>query len=412
MTHSPDAAATFGPLAGCKVLELGSIVAGPYCGRLLADHGADVIKLEAPGGDLLRGLGHHYRGKSLFWASIHRNKRIISVDLKRPEGIDIVRRLMLRSDIVVENFKPGTLEKMGLGYDAVSKDNPGLVMVRISGYGQTGPYADRPGYGVIGEAMSGLRSIIGDPDRPPPRAAVPLTDYITGVHAAYGAMAALFHRERTGQGQVVDTALYESAFSLMENFVPAFDKLGVVPQRTGPRLPRSAPNSLYPTKDEKFIHIAASNDSIFGRLLAAMGREDLAEDAEVGDLMWRRNHEDEVDALVAEWTVEHDIDALARILRDHAVPSAPIFTIEDVFADPHVQARDMLVETPDAEVGPLTLGGIVPKMTKTPGELRWTGRACGADTRDVLRSDLGMSDDDIDRLQSESVIVCADNGRD
>ncbi len=412
MTSSSDSAAPFGPLAGCKVLELGSIVAGPYCGRLLADHGADVIKLEAPAGDRLRGLGHHYQGKSLFWASIHRNKRIISVDLKAPEGQDIIRRLMLQSDIVIENLSPGTLEKFGLGYDAISKDNPGLVMVRISGYGQTGPYADRPGYGVIGEAMSGLRSIIGDPDRPPPRAAVPLTDYITGVHAAYGAMAALFHRERTGQGQIVDTALYESAFSFMENFVPAFDKLGVVPERTGPKLPGSAPNNLYPTKDGKFIHITASNDSIFVRLLTAMGRFDLAEDGDYADDAWRRSNEDTVDDLVAGWTIQHDIAELAGILRDHAVPSAPIYTIEDVFADPHVQARDMLVETPDAEVGHLTLGGIVPKMTKTPGELRWTGRACGADTREILRSDLGMSTDEIDRLQSESVIVCADNGRD
>jgi len=411
MTSSSDSAAPFGPLAGCKVLELGSIVAGPYCGRLLADHGADVIKLEAPAGDRLRGLGHHYQGKSLFWASIHRNKRIISVDLKAPEGQDIVRRLMLQSDIVIENLSPGTLEKFGLGYDAISKDNPGLVMVRISGYGQTGPYADRPGYGVIGEAMSGLRGITGDPDRPPPRVGVPLTDYITGVHAAYGAMAALFHRERTGQGQVVDTALYESAFSFMENFVPAFDKLGVVPERTGPKLPGSAPNNLYPTKDGKYIHITASNDSIFARLLIAMGRTDLAEDGNYGDDAWRRSNEDTVDDLVAGWTIQHEIAELDVILRDHAVPSAPIYTIEDVFADPHVQARDMLVETPDAEVGSLTLGGIVPKMTKTPGELRWTGRACGADTRDVLRSDLGMNDDEIDRLQSESVIFCADNGR-
>lgn len=411
MTPSSEEAAPFGPLAGCKVLELGSIVAGPYCGRLLADHGADVIKLEAPGGDRLRNLGHHFQGKSLFWASIHRNKRIISVDLKAPEGQDIIRRLMVQSDIVVENLSPGTLEKFGLGYEAISKDNPGLVMVRISGYGQTGPYADRPGYGVIGEAMSGLRSIIGDPDRPPPRAAVPLTDYITGVHAAYGAMAALFHRERTGQGQVVDTALYESAFSFMENFVPAFDKLGVVPERTGPKLPGSAPNNLYPTKDGKYIHITASNDSIFVRLLGAMGRSELAEDAEFGDDTWRRSNEDTVDDLVAEWTIQHDITELDGILREHAVPSAPIYTIEDVFADPHVQARDMLVETPDAEVGPLTLAGIVPKMTKTPGELRWAGRACGADTRDVLGSDLGMSEDEIDRLQSESVIVCADSRR-
>ncbi len=225
-------------------------------------------------------------------------------------------------------------------------------------------------------------------------------------------MAALFHRERTGQGQVVDTALYETAFSFMENFVPAFEKLGVVPERTGAKLPGSAPNNLYPTKDGKYIHITASNDSIFARLLTAMGRTDLAEDGDYGEDAWRRSNEDAVDDLVAAWTCQHDIAELDGILRDHSVPSAPIFTIEDVFADPQVRARDMLVETPDAEVGSLTLAGIVPKMTKTPGELRWTGRACGADTREVLRADLGMSDAEIDRLQSASVIVCTDNGRD
>lgn len=394
-----------GPLQDCRVLELGSIVAGPYCGRLLADMGADVIKLEAPGGDRLRGLGYHHEGKSLYWASIQRNKRIISVDMKTPAGLDIVRRLMLRSDIVIENLRPGALEAWGLGYDSVSQEHPGLVMVRISGYGQTGPYASRPGYGVIGEAMSGLRSVIGDPDRPPPRAAVPLTDYITGVHAAYGALAALHHRDRTGQGQVVDTALYESALSFMENFIPAFEKLGVVPERSGARLPGSAPNNLYPTADGKFIQITAANDSIFRRLLTAMGRDDLADDPEYGSEAWRQTHDDEVDALVGDWTQRHELMALADILLEHQVPGAPVYTVEDVFRDPHVRARDMIVDVPDAEIGKVALSGVIPKLSETPGAIRWAGRACGADTRDVLENDLGMAAADIARLEEAGVVV-------
>lgn len=393
------------PLAGLRVLEIGSIVAGPYCGRLLADFGAEVIKLEAPAGDRLRGLGHSYQGKSLFWASIHRNKRIISIDLKTDEGRAILRRLMLKCDAVIENLAPGALEKLGLGYADIAAEHPGLVMVRISGYGQTGPYADRPGYGVVGEAFSGLRGIIGDPDRPPARVALPLTDYLTGVHAAYGAMVALLHRERTGQGQVVDTALYEAAFSLMENFVPAYEKLGVVPERAGARLPGSAPNNLYPTADDKFIHITAANDSIFVRLLKAMGDPALPPGTDFHDDAWRRAHVETVDDFVGAWTARHDMTALHEILLAHDIPAAPINTMADVFGDPQFRARDMLLETPDDEIGSVTLGGIVPKLTETPGELRWAGRAKGADTRAVLAEYLDMTEAELDRLTAAGIVL-------
>jgi len=399
--HAPSSQ----PLAGLRVLEIGSIVAGPYCGRLLADFGAEVIKLEAPAGDRLRGLGHSYRGKSLFWASIHRNKRIISIDLKTDDGRAILRRLMLKCDAVVENLAPGTLEKWGLGYDTITAENPGLVMVRISGYGQTGPYADRPGYGVVGEAFSGLRDIIGDPDRPPARVALPLTDYLTGVHAAYGAMVALLHRERTGRGQVVDTALYEAAFSLMENFVPAYEKLGVLPERAGARLPGSAPNNLYPTADGKYMHITASNDSIFERLLKAMGAPALPADTHFHDDAWRRGHVDTVDAFVGAWTIRHDLQALHEILLEHKIPAAPINTMAEIFKDPQFRARNMLVETADDEIGAVTLGGVVPRLTETPGAIRWAGRAKGADTRAVLSEYLGMGDDELDRLEETRVIL-------
>lgn len=392
------------PLAGLRVLEIGSIVAGPYCGRLLADFGAEVIKLEAPAGDRLRGLGHSYRGKSLFWASIHRNKRVISIDLKSDEGRAILRRLMLKCDAVIENLAPGTLEKWGLGYDAIAIEHPGLVMVRISGYGQTGPYADRPGYGVVGEAFSGLRDIIGDPDRPPARVALPLTDYLTGVHAAYGAMVALLHRERTGRGQVVDIALYEAAFSLMENFVPAYAKLGVLPERAGARLPGSAPNNLYPTEDGKYIHITASNDSIFHRLLTAMGDPPLPADTNFHDDAWRRSHVDIVDDFVAAWTIRHDLRTLHELLLSHKIPAAPINTMAEIFRDPQFRARNMLVDVPDDEIGMVTLGGVVPRLTETPGAIRWSGRAKGADTRAVLVEYLGMSDAELDRLEVARVI--------
>ncbi len=405
MSKQPVDATSAQPLAGLHVLEIGSIVAGPYCGRLLADFGAEVIKLEAPAGDRLRGLGHSYRGKSLFWASIHRNKRIISIDLKTDDGRAILRRLMLKCDAVVENLAPGTLEKWGLGYDTITAENPGLVMVRISGYGQTGPYADRPGYGVVGEAFSGLRDIIGDPDRPPARVALPLTDYLTGVHAAYGAMVALLHRERTGRGQVVDTALYEAAFSLMENFVPAYEKLGVLPERAGARLPGSAPNNLYPTADGKYIHITASNDSIFERLLKAMGAPALPADTHFHDDAWRRGHVDTVDAFVGAWTIRHDLQALHEILLEHKIPAAPINTMAEIFKDPQFRARNMLVETADDEIGAVTLGGVVPRLTETPGAIRWAGRAKGADTRAVLSEYLGMGDDELDRLEETRVIL-------
>jgi len=399
--HTPSAQ----PLAGLRVLEIGSIVAGPYCGRLLADFGAEVVKLEAPAGDRLRGLGHSYRGKSLFWASIHRNKRIISIDLKTDDGRAILRRLMLKCDAVVENLAPGTLENWGLGYDAIAAENPGLVMVRISGYGQTGPYADRPGYGVVGEAFSGLRDIIGDPDRPPARVALPLTDYLTGVHAAYGAMVALLNRERTGRGQVVDTALYEAAFSMMESFVPAYEKLGVLPERAGARLPGSAPNNLYPTADGKYIHITASNDSIFERLLKAMGGPKLPADANFREDAWRRGHVDAVDEFVGAWTIGHELQALYEILLEHRIPAAPINTMAEIFQDPQFRARDMLVETPDEEIGAVTLGGVVPRLTETPGAIRWAGRAKGADTRAVLSEYLGMDGDELDRLEEARVIL-------
>ena len=273
-----DAAAPAGPLAGYRVIELGSTVAGPFCGRLLADFGAEVIKVETAEGDPVRTMGKRFHGKSLYAASIFRNKSLIVVDLRRPEGQAIVADLAAKSDVLIENFRPGALERWGLGYEALSARNPGLVMVRISGFGQDGPYSQRAGYGVIGEAVSGLRHLTGDPDRPPARVAVSMTDYITGLYAAFGATLALLARGKTGRGQCIDAALYECAFSFMEPWIPAFEKLGHVANRCGSRLPESTPNNLYATGDGNFIHITAMGDAVFGRLVEAMGQPGLAQD--------------------------------------------------------------------------------------------------------------------------------------
>ncbi|MEZ5907832.1 MAG: CoA transferase [Hyphomicrobiaceae bacterium] len=395
-----------GPLQGCRVLELGSTVAGPYCGRLLADFGAEVIKVESPDGDPVRTFGDSFEGKSLYWASLSRNKRVMSIDLRGEKGRDLVRQLIAKSDVLVENFRPGTMEKWGLGYEDVCKLRPGLVMVRISGFGQSGPNRLRPGFGIVGEALGGLRSITGDPDRPPSRAAVPLTDYLTGVYAALGTMLALFHRERTGQGQCVDAALYEAAFSVMEGLVPAFEKLGKVATRAGSRLPGHAPNDLFPTGDDSYIHIAAGNTTVFRRLTDAMGQPELKDDARFAEATARNANYEELRAMLTAWTTRHTLKELDEILTRNDVPAAPIYSVADIFADAHYRARDMLLEVPSDELGSVTIPGVVPKLTATPGRVRWAGRPHGADTRSVLREVLGLDAEAIAGLEAEKVIGC------
>jgi crotonobetainyl-CoA:carnitine CoA-transferase CaiB-like acyl-CoA transferase len=293
------------PLAGYRVLEMGSTVAGPFCGRLLADFGAEVIKIETPDGDPVRTMGKRFHGKSLYAASIFRNKSLISIDLRTEEGQRLVGELAAKCDVVVENFRPGGLEKWGLGYADLSARNPGLVMARISGFGQDGPYSQRAGYGVIGEAVSGLRHLTGDPDRPPARVAVSMTDYITGLYAAFGVALALLARTRTGRGQVIDAALYECAFSFMEPWIPAFEKLGHVASRCGSRLPESTPNNLYPTGDGEFIHITAMGDTVFRRLVEVMAQPELITDARFATATARSTHHEALDDLIARWTGRH-----------------------------------------------------------------------------------------------------------
>ena len=402
-TTSPNPAE--GPLAGLRVMEMGSTVAGPFCGRLLADFGAEVVKIEDPAGDPVRTMGKRFHGKSLYAASIFRNKALLALDLRQTRGREIARDMAQRADVLIENFRPGSLESWGLGYEQLSAVNPGLVMVRISGFGQDGPYSQRAGYGVIGEALSGLRHLTGDPDRPPARVAVSMTDYITGLYAAFGATMALLARGRNGRGQVVDAALYESAFSFMEPWIPAYDKTGFVANRCGSRLPESTPNNLYPTGDGQFIHVTAMGDAVFRRLAEAMGQPALAQDARFATATARSTHVDEIDDLIAQWTNARPLAELEHVLEQAAVPAMRIFTIADIFADPHYRARDAIVRAPDPELGTVAMAQAVPRLSQTPGAVRHAGHRLGEDSRTVLRDWLGLDSAALDVLQASRVIL-------
>ncbi|MCD0501778.1 CaiB/BaiF CoA transferase family protein [Bordetella petrii] len=394
-----------GPLAGLKVVEICSTIAGPACARLLADFGADVTKVEPLEGDGVRQMGRHVDDVSLYAATILRGKRSVSLDLKSDQGRAITRALIDRADILVENNRPGVMERLGLGYDTLSASNPGLVMVRISGYGQDGPYASRPGYGAICEAFGGVRHMTGDPDRPPARVALATTDYLTAVYAAFGAMMAIHERGRTGLGQVVDTALYETSFSQMEPYVPAFEKLGFVPKRVGPNLPTMAPNSLYPSADGAWVLIAANSNIIFSRLAQVMGQPGLLTDPRFATIRARgeRQNMAALDAIIGDWTRQHDAEALEQLLIAESIPASRIYTIADIYDDPHYLDRGMLVRVPHATLGHTTQAGVVPKLSRTPGHIRHSGPDLGADTRRVLQ-ELGMTADDIRALQAQNLI--------
>ncbi|MCC6532030.1 MAG: CoA transferase [Burkholderiales bacterium] len=396
-----------GPLAGCRVLELGSTIAGPFCGRLMADFGAAVAKIEVPEGDALRSMGNRYQGHSLYAATLLRNKQVAAIDLRHPRGQALVRGMAQRCDILIENFRPGAMEKWGLGYESLASHNPGLIMVRISGFGQSGPYSQRAGYGIVAEAVSGLRSLIGDADRPPARVAIPLTDYITGLYAAFGAVMALHARHATGRGQVVDAALYEGAFSFLEQLVPAFQKLGIVTQRSGARMENSAPNNLYPSHDDQYVHITAIADSVFRRLLRVMGRDDLLDDERFASATARAQHMEALDEIISAWS--HALPAREAESRLNAanVPASRVFSVADVFDDPHFKARGMLVELADDALGAVTLASPVPKLSATPGRIRHAGHALGQDTAAVLRDWAGLDEAAIDALVREGVVTLA-----
>ncbi|MFZ5779538.1 MAG: CaiB/BaiF CoA transferase family protein [Pseudomonadota bacterium] len=402
---SDDTTRRSGPLARYRVLEIGSTVAGPFCGRMLADFGAEVIKVEPAEGDPVRTMGKSVDGHSLYAASIFRNKRLVAIDLRRQEGRDLIRELAAISDVLIENFKPGTLEKWGLGWEQLSALNPRLVMVRISGFGQDGPYSQRPGYGVVCEAVSGLRHLTGDPDRAPARVGVSMTDYIAGLHGAYGAVMALMARERTGRGQVIDAALYESAFNFMEVWIGAYQKLGFVPNREGSRLIGSTPNNLYPTADGSYIHITAMADSLFRRLCEAMGQPELAGDPRFAEARTRNGAHEALDAIISRWTENLPLAEIEAILEKASVPATRIFTVADIFADPHYKARHSIIEAPDQHLGTVAMPAVVPRLSETPGVVRHAGHDVGQDSRAVLREVLNMNDERIDALTREGIVA-------
>ncbi len=374
------------PLAGLKVLELGTLIAGPFAARILAEFGAEVIKIESPdGGDPLRQWRKLYEGTSLWWYLQARNKKSVTVNLKHPEGVAIVKALAKEADIVVENFRPGVLDKLGLGWEALSAENPGLVMLRLSGFGQSGPMAAQPGFGAIGESMGGLRYVTGFPDRPPVKTGISIGDSIAALWGVIGAMMALRHREvNGGKGQVVDVALYEAVFAMMESLVPEFDVFGFVRERTGNIMPGITPSNTHTTKDGRHVAIGANGDAIFRRLLLAMGRADLADDPSLADNAGRDARRDELYALIDTWVAQHDEAEALRILAAAEVPASRIYSVADMFADPQFLARGMLemAKLPDGRE--CRLPGIVPKLSATPGSTEWIGPALGAHTDEVL----------------------------
>jgi len=380
-----------GPLSGIRVLELGQLIAAPFATKLLAEFGAEVIKVEAPeGGDPLRTWRKMHGDTSLWWYLQSRNKKSIAVNLKTPEGLDIVKRLATSADVVVENFRPGGLEKLGLGWDVLSSLNPKLTMVRISGYGQTGPYRDRPGFGAIGEAMGGLRYTTGSPDSPPARVGVSIGDTLASLHGVIGALMSILNvKVNGGAGQVVDVSLVESVFNVMESLVPEYDLLGEIRTRTGGALPGITPSNTYPTQDGGYVVIAGNSDPIFRRLMTAIGRPDLAEDPRMRSNEGRSQHAAMLDGVIGDWSKARSVaDALAAL--DAAdVPAGRIYSVADIVADPHYQARDMILEAELPGGTQVKMPGIVPKLSGTPGAVRWQGPALGAHT-DAVLADLGL----------------------
>jgi formyl-CoA transferase len=397
------------PLAGVKVVEFGTLIAGPFCSRILGEFGAEVIKIEAPGeGDPLRKWRKLYPTgdgeTSLWWFVQARNKQSVTINLKHPQGIEIARKLVCDADIVIENFRPGVMEKLGLGWDALSAINPGLVMVRLSGFGQTGPMASQPGFGAIGESMGGLRYVTGFADRPPVKTGISIGDSIAALWGALGALMALRHREvNGGAGQVVDVALYEAVFAMMESLVPEFDVFGFIRERTGNVMPGITPSNTHTTRDGKHLIIGANGDAIFRRLMLAIGRSDLADDPQLSSNAGRDARAAEIYAVIDAWVAANDAEAVLRVAAAAQVPASPIYSAADMFKDPQFLARQMLEKTQLPDGKDFHIPGIVPKLSLTPGETRWIGPGLGEHTDRVLGR-LGYAAVEIVRLREEGVI--------
>ncbi len=395
-----------GPLTDIRVVEMGQLLAGPFCGQLLADFGAEVIKIEQPGlGDPMREWGREKpHGLSLWWPVIARNKKSIELNAREKDGQALIRRLVAEADIVLENFRPGTMEKWGLGYEELAKINPRIVMVRVSGYGQTGPYAEKAGYGAIGEALGGLRYVVGDPSTPPSRMGISIGDTMAATFACLGAMMALHNVQRTGRGQVVDSAIYEAILAIMESLITEYDKAGYIRERTGAILPNVSPSNVYPTRDGRMMLIAANQDTVFKRLAEAMGRPELAADPRYATHSARGAVQAELDDLIGAWTKTIDADALGVLLDEFGVPRGDIYRAPEMLADAHFKARETIVSVGHKMFGSLRMQNVAPKLSDTPGRVVTCGPELGEHNDEVFRRILGLDDATIDDLVERGVI--------
>ncbi|MYL71674.1 CoA transferase [Halobacillus litoralis] len=394
------------PLQGVRVLELGTLLAGPFSGRLLADFGAEVIKVEPPGkSDPMRNWGKKKDGVGLWWPIQSRNKKSITLNLREEAGQRVLKDLVKESDIIIENFRPGTMEKWGLSYERLSEVNPRIIMVRTSGFGQTGPYNKRAGFGSVAEAMGGLRHVTGFPDRPPSRIGISIGDTLAALFATIGCLTALHERERSGEGQVVDTAIYEAVFSVMESTIPDYMLTGYVRERMGNILPGVAPSNIYLTKDETYIVIGANSDGVFMRLCEAMGEPELAEDEKYSTHDARAKHMKELDLRIEEWTKSLPAEESLALLEEHGVPSGMIYSAKDIVEDPHYKEREMIVPVEHPELGEFPMPGVVPKLSRTPGKIHKPGAVkMGMDNEKVFRDILGMTSEQMEELKGNDII--------
>ncbi len=398
-----DASGRKGPLTDIRLVELGQLIAGPFCGQLMADMGADVIKVEPPGqGDPMRDWG---RGDyPLWWQVCARNKRVVTANLREAEGQELVRKLISKADMVLENFRPGTLERWGLSYEELSRNHPGLIMIRVSGYGQTGPYAKRAGYASIGEAMGGMRYLCGEPDRPPSRAGLSIGDSLAAIYACMGALAALHHRDKTGEGQVIDASIFESVLSIMEATIPEYTVSHHIRKRSGTTLPNVAPSNIYDCKDGNFL-IAANQDTVFRRLCAVIGQPELADDERFSTHTARGANVQELDDLITEWTRTKTTTEVNQLMQEAGVPAGGVYRAPEMLSDPQFRARDAIIDTPTEEWPNLKMQNVFPKMSRTQGEVRWTGAATlGAHNEEIYGELLGLTEEELEQLQQKSII--------
>jgi formyl-CoA transferase len=407
MNTAPDDTGTAhgGPLSDIRVIEMGQLIAGPFCGQLLADFGAEVIKIEPPGkGDPMREWGQKADGRSLWFPVIGRGKKSLTLDLRRAEGQEVARRLAENADILIENFRPGTMERWGLGYDVLSAINPRLIMVRVTGYGQTGPYSGRAGFGSVGEAMGGLRYVVGDPDTPPSRMGISIGDSLAATYACLGAMMALHARGRTGRGQVVDSAIYEAVLAMMEGLVSEYAATGYVRERTGAILPGIAPSNVYPTSDGIDVLIGANQNTVFSRLAQVMGRPELASDPRFATHTARGARQAELDGIIAEWTRTLDAAALEALMADNGIPAGRIYRAPEMLADPHFAARAAIVRVLHPELGELAMQNVAPRLSQTPGKVSRAGPGLGEHTGAILTGILGMSGEQVQALAAQGIV--------